>query len=97
MKVDIQSGPTRLPPVVNHLTRTEINGKITAVDANQFTIHTGEKEYNLSLNEDMKYRINKKGVISDTQGFHLKKGEKYKVVYSARKVPVVEIITLITN
>ncbi len=94
LDVDMQEGPTWQPPVIRHQNRQEMNGVLTETNGIDFTLVSGSKSTSFKLNEQIEYRINDHGNIQQVQGFHLEKGNKYKVIYTPGNTPWVEIITL---
>ncbi|MEN8117934.1 MAG: alpha-L-fucosidase [Bacteroidota bacterium] len=95
LDVNINDGPTWLPPKIKHITRKEVTGLLISADGNVFSVFDGEKEVRFELNEDVEYRINDKGNISIVNGYHPEKGKNYRIIYSPWENTIVEIITLL--
>jgi alpha-L-fucosidase len=109
LETDPPNGPDFIPPVIHHTNRIKIIGNIRNLENCEFEItgkvvssnQTGfevnqEKETSvkLSLNDHVRYRINKSGKIERVLGFQLSENEKYAIVYSPYPdAPVLEIIT----
>ncbi|MFV0565744.1 MAG: alpha-L-fucosidase [Flavobacteriaceae bacterium] len=94
LKVAIDKGPVWQPEKIHHVTRKQITGTISVINETAFSITSEETKMDFQLNENIEYRINNKGEIVQTQGFNLKEGQNYKVVYSPFEIPEVEIIVL---
>jgi len=104
---DLNAGPDYEGQKVHYVTTRLIKGEITESEGINFTVkgrhvvgpvfeqlENTVKTLSFELNDNVKYRINTKGDIRLVNGFELKKGKTYKVVYSPYKTgSVVEIIT----
>jgi alpha-L-fucosidase len=97
LQVNKEKGPIDLPPVLKHLHRKSITGRITATEALGFTIENDNEKIKFKLNDKLKYRINDKGTIRQVSGFHLQEESEYKVVYTDVEEPKVNFITKIID
>ena len=109
---DPVKGPDYIPPRIYHLNFKKIVGTIKKLDNCEFEIQgnlvavkdgidiyqENETTVKLSLNDHVRYMVNKNGEIIRTLGFDLYEDEKYAVVYSPNPdEPILEIITLLED
>jgi alpha-L-fucosidase len=108
---DPAKGPDYTPPQIKHLNPVKIVGTIRNLENCEFEIkgsivitntigieidQENKMTVKLSLNDHVRYRVNKNGDIRRVLGFDLYEDEKYAVVYSPYpSAPVLEIITLL--
>ena len=109
LETDQMNSPDYVPPIIHHTNRIkiigtiqnlencefEISGKVVSTNQTGFEVNQeNETNVKLSLNDHVRYRINKNGNIERVLGYHLSEDEKYAVVYSPYpETPVLEIIT----
>ena len=93
---DLTKGPDFFPPKIEHVTAKKIVGTIIEIDGIDFTFigkhqimssygfevfEKSETNLEFTLNDHVRFRINKKGDIRNVQGFELEAGNKYEVIY----------------
>ena len=102
-------GPNFEAPKIEHLTHRKITGTINRINGVDFSItgkhvissKTGfeiydeqEETIQFSLNDQVRFRVNKNGDIRDVQSINFEEGLAYHIVYSPyNDKPAVEIIT----
>ncbi|MDO6802009.1 alpha-L-fucosidase [Wenyingzhuangia sp. 1_MG-2023] len=94
LEVDLEKGPTWVPPSIHHTNRKATTGVLLESDGVNFVLNNDKKQQSFRLNEEVQYRINNHGNIQLVPGFNLTKNSKYKVVSTTGNASVVEIITL---
>lgn len=111
LKTDPIKGPDYVPPLIRNLNFVNIIGTIKKLENCEFEI-TGRVEttnttgnlipkekdstIKLSLNDHVRYRINRNGDIRRVLGFDLVEDKKYSVIYSPYpSAPVLETIELL--
>lgn len=106
---DIAKGPDFEAPKVQHVSHKKITGTITRINGVNFSISgkqvisskagfelydNQEETIQFTLNDHVRFRLNKDGDIRSVQNINLLEGAKYHVVYSPYKDgPEVEIVT----
>ncbi len=106
---DTARGPDFVAPKIEHVTHRKITGTITKINGVDFSItgkrvissKTGFEVYDenveniqFTLNDHVRFRINKNGDIRAVQSLNLKEGSEYHIVYSPYKdKPELEIVT----
>jgi alpha-L-fucosidase len=102
-------GPNFEAQKIEHLTHRKIKGTINSINGVDFSItgkhvissKTGfeiydeqEETIQFTLNDHVRFRVNKNGDIRDVQNINVKEGLEYHIVYSPYKdKPEVEIVT----
>ncbi|MFV0539630.1 MAG: alpha-L-fucosidase [Aestuariibaculum sp.] len=94
LKVDMDKAPVWQPEKIHHVTRKSIKGIVKNIENTTFTIFNDTKNITFKLNETVEYRIIKGEDIHLTQGFNLKEGEEYEIIYSPFEIPRVEMVIL---
>jgi len=108
-EIDSSRGPDFVPPSVKHEQHKKITGTITKMNGIDFTISgkqvivtkIGFEVYDenvsttqFTLNDHVRFRINKNGDIRAVQKLNLKEGSEYHIVYTPGKdKPEVKIVT----
>ncbi|MEO9475693.1 MAG: alpha-L-fucosidase [Cyclobacteriaceae bacterium] len=105
---DITKGPDFVAPRVKHKEHLKLTGTIDKIDGINFTItgrpvvrdKRGKEIYKdeittrFSLNDQVRFRVNKDGDIREVQSLYLKEDSKYHIVYGSDKnIPKVKIVT----
>jgi len=106
---NISKGPNFDAPKIKHVTHRKITGRIISINGVDFSI-TGkhvissklgfeiydeqEETIQFTLNDHVRFRVNKNGEIRDVQSINFKEGLEYHIVYSPYKDKrEVEIVT----